>query len=289
MRTRNLNKMTNAEVESYLERNDVIFIPVGTVETHGLFPVDIETTMPEGICSVLAEKGDGLFLTGLPYFFCGATTEARASVQMSICAGLDYLMELAHSLLRQGFRRQVYIGGHGPAFLTLATLCNDFFHETGVPIAQMDHVGMPKLNLAPNSRPDMSAIGKMLHTRILGSYRVLGKLDEILIDPEVKAENSVHVSPFSDDETGLYNYIFNFGPLSGQVGFYQNRPQCHGGFIGALSSREELEELSIQGEKDLRESIDEVNITAFLDTLRALDRETNENTLKRYTHLPARK
>lgn len=119
MRTRELNKMTNAEVEEYLKLNDVIFVPVGTVETHGLYPVDVETTIPEAMCRLLAEKADALYLTGLPYFFCGATTEARASVQMSVSAGHEYLMELARSLLRQGFRRQVYLGGHGPSFLNL--------------------------------------------------------------------------------------------------------------------------------------------------------------------------
>ncbi len=34
MRTRNMTALTNWEVDRYLERNDVIFIPVGTVELH---------------------------------------------------------------------------------------------------------------------------------------------------------------------------------------------------------------------------------------------------------------
>lgn len=35
MRTRSFPSMTNYEIEQYLKRNDVIFIPVGNAEMHG--------------------------------------------------------------------------------------------------------------------------------------------------------------------------------------------------------------------------------------------------------------
>ena len=44
MRTRILPRMLNDEVEEYLSRNDIIIVPVGTVEMHGGFPLDSETT-----------------------------------------------------------------------------------------------------------------------------------------------------------------------------------------------------------------------------------------------------
>ena len=37
MRTRFLQKMTSYEVEAYLDRNDIIFVPLGVVENHGDF------------------------------------------------------------------------------------------------------------------------------------------------------------------------------------------------------------------------------------------------------------
>ena len=44
MNTCILNKMRNSEVEDYLNRGqDIIFIPVGTVELHGDLPLDCET------------------------------------------------------------------------------------------------------------------------------------------------------------------------------------------------------------------------------------------------------
>lgn len=37
MRTRIIPKMLNDEVEEYLTRNDIVIVPVGTVEMHGDF------------------------------------------------------------------------------------------------------------------------------------------------------------------------------------------------------------------------------------------------------------
>ena len=77
MRTRILPKMLNDEVEEYLSRNDIIIVPVGTVELHGGFPLDCETTISEAYAVKMAEACDGLVLTGLPYFYAGATASGR--------------------------------------------------------------------------------------------------------------------------------------------------------------------------------------------------------------------
>ena len=39
MRTRILGKMLNTEVQDYLQRNDIIIVPVGTTEMHGGLPL----------------------------------------------------------------------------------------------------------------------------------------------------------------------------------------------------------------------------------------------------------
>lgn len=51
MRTRILPKMLNDEVEEYLSRNDIIIVPVGTVEMHGGFPLDSEYNHQRSLCS----------------------------------------------------------------------------------------------------------------------------------------------------------------------------------------------------------------------------------------------
>ena len=115
MRTRFLPRLINQEVEDYLERNDLIFVAVGTVEMHGGLPLDCETVLAEALALEMAHAADGLALSGLPYFYPGATLIGRGTVHVSIREGIDYLTAIARSLLRQGFRRQVYLTFHGPA------------------------------------------------------------------------------------------------------------------------------------------------------------------------------
>ena len=100
MRSRILGKMLNSEVQDYLQRNDIIIVPVGTTEMHGGFPLDCETVISEAYALKMAENCDGLVLTGLPYFYAGATASGRGTVQVSIRQGIDYLGAIARSLLR---------------------------------------------------------------------------------------------------------------------------------------------------------------------------------------------
>ncbi len=65
MRTRILTHMTNTEIEQYLKRNDVIFVPVGTVEPHAEMPIHAEYVGPLAYAIQLAEEGDGLVLSGI--------------------------------------------------------------------------------------------------------------------------------------------------------------------------------------------------------------------------------
>ena len=107
LRTRILPKMLNGEVQEYLKQNDIVIVSVGTVEMHGGLPLDVETNISEAVGLKMAEACDGLLLTGLQYFYAGATASGRGTVQVSVRQGIDYLGAVARSLLRQGFKRQV--------------------------------------------------------------------------------------------------------------------------------------------------------------------------------------
>ena len=98
LRSRQYTDLTNYEIESYLERNDIIIIPVGNCEVHGGLPVDCEYRMMEGYARLIAEKVDGLFLPNVSYFHPGGTQIGRGTIHMNMSAGFQYTKELAHSL-----------------------------------------------------------------------------------------------------------------------------------------------------------------------------------------------
>src|SRR5712691_6233823 len=134
MRTRYFTSLTNPEVEAYLKRNDVIFIPVGTSESFGAMPNDMEYTMAEAYALKMAEEADGLVLPHVIYFYPGVTVTGVGSVYVPEDLGEAYLKAIAHSLLRQGFRRQIYLSAHGPSDQFVGGMVRQFFEETKDPI-----------------------------------------------------------------------------------------------------------------------------------------------------------
>lgn len=108
MRTRILNYLTNDEVEKYLKRNDIIFIPVGSTELHGGLPLNCEAIVSEGVALRCASKVDGLVLTEMGHFYAGATAMSSGTIQMRITTGIQYLIDILTCLYEKGFRRIIF-------------------------------------------------------------------------------------------------------------------------------------------------------------------------------------
>jgi creatinine amidohydrolase len=151
LHTRDLTRLSQVQVAEQLKKNDIVFIPVGAVETNGIMPSDRDYVTPLGYAMTMAEETGGLYMPGLVWSYPGTTRLAAATIYMSPEQGVAHLKILAHSLLQQGFRRQVYISsGQGPAVLTVGTLVRSFFEECQVPILYLDmNVHFPKLKLGP--------------------------------------------------------------------------------------------------------------------------------------------
>src|SRR2546421_12956877 len=96
------------------------------------------------------DNTDSLSIPGLFRSFPGTTVVAPATIYMTPEGGIAYLKILAKSLLRQGFRRQVWLSsGQGPAPVTVGTLGREFFEETHSPILYMAmDPYLPQLKLA---------------------------------------------------------------------------------------------------------------------------------------------
>ena len=205
MRTRILPKMLNSEVQEYLKRNDIIIVPVGTVEMHGGFPLDSETVISEAYALKMAEACDGLVLTGFPYFYAGATASGRGTVQVSVRQGIDYLGAVARSLLRLGFKRQIYFSFHGPAHMTICPMVRDFYDETGVPILYMD--SMIQMGKNQDIFKDMS----VFHDITVGAYKIMNRLEDVPFVTGYGDMVQQSCAPFND--------LFALGYQSAAIGY----------------------------------------------------------------------
>lgn len=282
MRTRILPKLMNAEVQEYLRRNDIIIVPVGTVEMHGGFPLDVETTISEAVALKMAEACDGLVLTGLPYFYAGATASGRGTIQVSIRQGIDYLGAIARSLLRQGFKRQIYISLHGPAHMTVSPMVRDFYDETGVPILYMD-MTMQMFNNArelfqtDKMATDPKAFMRLLDSMFVGGYQIMGRLEDVPFTTEFDVNEPQSCAPFND--------LFNLAYQSGSIGYCFGENNDHAPTT-AIPDAETRKQMADEGQKLIEKLVEKLNVPHVVEQMRKLEAYGLENEEK-YPWMPS--
>ena len=271
MRTRILSKLLNSEVQDYLKRNDIIIVPVGTTEMHGGFPLDCETVISEAYALKMAEACDGLVLTGLPYFYAGATASGRGTVQVSIRQGIDYLGAIARSLLRLGFKRQVYVSFHGPAHMTICPMIRDFYDETGVPILYLDLV------MQMGKCRDIFTSFAAFHDVTVGAYKIMNRLEDVPLVTGYDHQNPQSCAPFND--------LFALGYQSAAVGycFGENGDHCATPDIPDIATRDAMAE---NGADIICRMVERFDMPHVVDQLRKLEAYGLENEQK-YPWMPA--
>ena len=282
MRTRILPKMLNSEVQEYLSHNDIIIVPVGTVEMHGGLPLDVETNISEAVGLKMAEACDALVLTGLPYFYSGATASGRGTVQVSVRQGIDYLGAIARSLLRLGFKRQIYISLHGPAHMTVSPMVRDFYDETGVPILYMD-MTMQLFNHARDlfqtdkMATDPKAFMKLLDSMFVGAYQIMGRMEDVPLTTEYDVSAVQSCAPFQD--------IFNLAYQSGAVGYCFGENNDHAPTT-AIPDAETRQRMADEGQVIIEKLVERLNLPHVVAQLRKLEEYGLENEQK-YPWMPS--
>lgn len=281
MRTRILNKMRNIEVEAYLDRGrDVIFIPVGTVELHGDLPLDCETIYVEAIAEKMAEATDSLSLSGLPFFYPGATRVGRGTVYMSIAEGISYLKELSASLLKQGFRKQIFLSGHGPAYLTINSFIMDAFHDTKIPFVHISLIQAFQIAIENGWKVNGIPFRQLMY----GSYKQMHQLDYLYIDPNADQQENSLLIPSNNPFHSIIQRLNSLATSPGNVGYFYEQFSDHGGGE-ACRDVAERDALAAEGEQMIKEFVHFFNPQQVIDDLTEVDRMTKENILPRYPHL----
>lgn len=275
MRSRLMTSLTGYEVAEYLKRNDVIFVPIGPTEVNGGSPTDVEYVIPLAYATKLAEKGDGLVLPYLAYFYPGGTTTSPATVYMSTSDSLPYLKALTRSLIRQGFRRIIFLTSHGPSGNTMLPLVRETFDELHVPVLWMD-TGMitqtPPAGSNPFAgRPDPFAGGPDARRLVtFGAYEMVGRLDDIPVGLSEPKRS------FETDESDLTRFAppFNGTP----AGTFYADPSEHGGYVAPITV-EQREEWGKKGAALIASQVGAYDVNGMLTALRK--REEFTSTLEK--------
>jgi len=216
--------------------------------------MDCETVLPEAIALKMAEACDGLVLTGLPYFYAGATAAGRGTVQVSVREGIDYLKAIAKSLLRQGFKRQLYLSAHGPAALTISAVARDFFDETGVSILYVD-TGSAMMKVGDFRTPEGR---EKLNSLFVGCYEIMGCLEDVPLVTEF-----CHSDPQTCSNIRVVEG-------SGSVGYYFMDEKDHGS-TPAIPDAETRAALSATGVALIEQMVEALDAPGLVASLRELE------------------
>src|SRR5215813_2163957 len=95
LHTRDLTRLSQVQVADYLKRSDIIFIPIGAVETNGIMPSDRDYVAPLAYAMAMADELDALYMPGLIWSFPGTTVVAPATINISPSEGVSFLRGVA--------------------------------------------------------------------------------------------------------------------------------------------------------------------------------------------------
>ncbi len=275
LHTRDLTRISQVQLADQLKRSDVVFIPVGAVESNEILPSDRNYVLPLGICMAMAEEAGALYMPGLIWSYPGTSSVVSAGIRMTPTEGTAYLRTLAESLLKQGFRRQIYVSfGQGPAPLTAGTLVREFYDERHVPLLYINmDTYLPRLNLKPEQRSKLT----------FGAYDFAGRVEDIPVQGDYGAAESEPTGPVPVD-AGLQG-LSKLG-LTGSlaVGSWLPDPMAHpsGREAELPTNPAEREAWGMEGRAQIVAIVKQMQLGEAMQNLRQHDEFTNKVLVPKY-------
>jgi creatinine amidohydrolase len=101
------------QLEEYLERDDRIVLPLGSVEQHGYLSLGVDMILSERVAVEAAEPLGVPVLPALPYGLTPYFAAYPGSPTLQVATYQAVIRDLLGSLADQGFRRFLLVNGHG--------------------------------------------------------------------------------------------------------------------------------------------------------------------------------
>jgi creatinine amidohydrolase len=109
-------RLTWPQVAEAASRDPVCLIPVATLEDHGHhLPIDADLRIVDEICKRAAEDApeDVVLLPAIPHGYSPHHMDFPGPITIGWDTFTRYLVDVGTSLARHGFRRILYLNGHG--------------------------------------------------------------------------------------------------------------------------------------------------------------------------------
>jgi creatinine amidohydrolase len=125
-------KLTRPEIEEYLQRCDIVLLPVGATEQHGRhLAIDTDSFISHEVAKRIAEKAGVLVAPVVPFGYSRAHMNFKGSITLTLDTLIAVYREVCMSLLRHGFNKIVIINGHGGNIGAINEAMRQVREETG--------------------------------------------------------------------------------------------------------------------------------------------------------------
>lgn len=108
-----VHDMSWFDMERYLERDDRAVVPLGSVEQHAYLSLGVDNLLSQRVALEAAEPLGVPVFPGVNYGLTPYQTAYPGTVTLRVATYLALVRDLMDGLARQGFRRILFVNGHG--------------------------------------------------------------------------------------------------------------------------------------------------------------------------------
>src|SRR3990172_12167228 len=109
-----LDELTWLEFKKLVPKKfDAVILPVGTIEAHGVAPLNTDNLIPVRISEMIAPDLKAMLAPLIPYGITRTLLAYPGSLTVSSVTFENYVSEVLDSLAEKGFKRIVIMNGHG--------------------------------------------------------------------------------------------------------------------------------------------------------------------------------
>lgn len=108
-----VHDMSWFDMERYLEGDDRAVVPLGSVEQHAYLSLGVDNLLSQRVALEAAEPLGVPVFPGVTYGLTPYQTAYPGTVTLRVATYLALIRDLMDGLSRQGFRRILFVNGHG--------------------------------------------------------------------------------------------------------------------------------------------------------------------------------
>jgi len=134
-----IEEMTPQEITDAVKEADTVVVPVGSVEQHGPhLPVGTDTLIPMTVAKRVAERAKVLVAPPVYYGNSLSMVDMKGVFTVTPDTMASLLLDLCKSFSKQGFKKIVFINGHGGNKQVLSFIGQKARMDTGALIVRID-------------------------------------------------------------------------------------------------------------------------------------------------------